>query len=509
MGLWKGGGESAGGEGVVDAGDVLDLAGPAVFAFGALAEGEAVAGAEVGVGEVAEEAAGEAFNGADGDAEAGWAEEFAGDGAVVGDDGEAGGHVVEDFAVALGFGALGGDGDVEDAQHLRGVVVGDAAGEVHVAGEAGGSGGVAVGVLVGEAHDEEVGAGVVVQDELGGADEVVGSLVGGKQAQVADEQAVGRDAQAVAEIQEAIGVFGLAGTEAGEVDTVGDGDDAAGGQAGFGDEGVSGVLGTGENAVGQAVGQLFEPGEDVEQGVGGADELMVEHLARETALVVEHEPRAMHASEEPADEHAFVQVGVDDVHGPRGQAGEGGGEQGGVEHELAPVRADARAATVEPGGDADDGQAGRVVSAGIRYNGNVVAMLLEGAGFFENANVAAVVREEAGRRDFEDMTTHDARLPYTRNLRRSGPTEAKWILGVWRGWGNGGEPGAVLQAGRCPEACAVGTAQRREDSHAVSLRAEAVACNRGVGCAEDPSPISAEDGGICLSPWRGLRPASP
>ena len=71
MGLWKGGGESAGAEGVVDAGDVLDLAGPAVFAFGALAEGEAVTGSEVGVGEVAEEAAGEAFNGTDGDAEAG------------------------------------------------------------------------------------------------------------------------------------------------------------------------------------------------------------------------------------------------------------------------------------------------------------------------------------------------------------------------------------------------------------------------------------------------------
>ena len=195
---------------------------------------------------------------------------------------------------------------------------------------------------------------------------------------------------------------------------------------------------------------LFEPGEDVEQGIGGADELMVEHLARETALVVEHQSRAMHASEEPADEHAFVQVGVNDIDGPRGQAGEGGGEQGGVEHELAPVRADARAATVEPGGDADDGLSGRVVSAGIRYNGNVVAMLLEGAGFFENANVAAVVREEAGRRDFEDMTTHDARLPYTRNLRRSGPTEAKWILGVWTGRGNGGEPGVVLQDGRYP-----------------------------------------------------------
>ena len=115
------------------------------------------------------------------------------------------------------------------------------------------------------------------------------------------------------------GIVWLAGTEAGEVDSVGDGDDAAGGQAGFGDEGVSGVLGTGENAVGQAVGQLFEPGEDVEQGVGGADELMVEHLARETALVVEHKPRAMHASEEPADEHAFVQVGVDDVTGREGR----------------------------------------------------------------------------------------------------------------------------------------------------------------------------------------------
>ena len=88
-------------------------------------------------------------------------------------------------------------------------------------------GGVAVGVLVGEAHDEEVGAGVVVQDELGGADEVVGSLVGGKQAQVADEESVGRDAQAVAELPEAMGgIVGLAWTEAVEVDAVGDGDDA-------------------------------------------------------------------------------------------------------------------------------------------------------------------------------------------------------------------------------------------------------------------------------------------
>ena len=166
--------------------------------------------------------------------------------------------------------------------------------------------------------------------------------------------------------------------------------------------------------------------------------MMVEHLARETALVVEHQSRAMHASEEPPDEHAFVQVGVDDVDGPGRHAGDGGDEQGGVEHELAPVGADARAAAVQPGGDADDGQPGRVVAARIRYNGNVVAMLLEGAGFLENANVAAVVRKEAGRRDLDDMTTHEPGLPYTRNLRRSGPTEARWILlEAWSRFGSG------------------------------------------------------------------------
>ena len=108
-----------------------------------------------------------------------------------------------------------------------GVGVGDAAGEVHVIGEAGGGGGVAVGRFVGEAHDQEVGAGVCLQDDaLGGADQVVGALVGGKETQVANEQAVGRDAEAMAQIQELIGVVGLAGAEAGEVDAVGDGDDA-------------------------------------------------------------------------------------------------------------------------------------------------------------------------------------------------------------------------------------------------------------------------------------------
>ena len=223
-------------------------------------------------------------------------------------------------------------------------------------------------------------------------------------------------------------VVGPAGAEAGEVDAVGDGDDAIRGNAGLGDEGVSRVLGTGENAVRESVGEAFEPGEDVEEGVGGADELVVEHLARETALVIEHQSRAMHASQRPANEHAFVQVGVDYVDGTRGQAGEGGGEQGRIEHELAPMRADAGGAAVEPGGNADDAEAGWIAAAGVRYNGNVIAMLLEGAGFFENADVAAVVRKEAGRRDLDDMTTHDARLPYTRNLRRSGPTEARWIL---------------------------------------------------------------------------------
>ena len=416
----------------------MDLAVPAVHSFGAVAEGVAVAGAEVGVGEVAEEAVGEAFNGADGDAEAGMAQEFAGDGAVVGDDGESGGHVVEDLAVALGFGALGGDGDIEDAEHPGGVGVGDAAGEVHVTGEARGGGRVAVGRFVGEAHDQEVGARVALDDTLGRANQVVGALVGGQEAQVADEQAVGWDAEAMAQVEECLGVVGLAGAETGEVDAVGDGVDAAGGQAGFGDEGVSGVLGTGENAVGQAVGQFLEPGEDVEERVGGADELMVEHFARETALVVEHEPRAMHASQQPADEHAFVQVGVHDIDRPKRETGEGSGEQGGVEHELAPVGADARAVTVEPGGDADDGQAGRIVSAGIRYNGNVQFLCLEGAGFLENADVAAVVRKEAGRRDLDDMTTHEAGLPYTRNLRRSGPTEANWILlEGWSRFGSG------------------------------------------------------------------------
>jgi len=166
----------------------------------------------------------------------------------------------------------------------------------------------------------------------------------------------------------------------------------------------------------------------VKERVGGADKLVVEHFARETALVIEHQSRAMHASQQPADEHALVQVGVDDVDGPRREAGEGGCEQGRVEHELAPVGADARAAAVEPGRDADDRKAWGILSAGVRYNGNVTAMLLEGLGFLENADVAAVVRKEARRRDLDDMTTHDARLPYTRNLRRSAPTEARWIL---------------------------------------------------------------------------------
>ncbi len=387
-----------------------------------------MAGAEIGVGEVAEETLGQAVNGADGDAESGRAEEFASDGAVVGDDREAGGHVVEDFAVALGFGALGGDGDIEDAENPWGVGVGNATGEVHVIGKPGGVGGVTVGVLAGEAHDEEMGALVPLQDALGGADQVVGSLVGGQEAEVADEEAVGWDAEALAEFPEMGGVGGLAGAEAGEVHAVGDGDDAIGGKAGSGDEGVTGVLGTGENAVGQAVGEFFEPGEDVKERVGGADKLVVEHFARETALVIEHQSRAMHASQEPADEHALVQVGVDDVDGPRREAGEGGGQQGGVEHELAPVGSDARAAAVEPGRDADDRKAWGILSAGVRYNGNVTAMLLEGLGFLENADVAAVVRKEARRRDLDDMTTHDARLPYTRNLRRSAPTEARWIL---------------------------------------------------------------------------------
>ena len=279
-------------------------------------------------------------------------------------------------------------------------------------------------------------APVALQDELGGANEIVGSLVSGQQAQVADEQAVGRNAQAASQVAEAGGVGRFARVEAGEVDAVGDGHDSIGVETRLGDERSARVFGTGENAVGQPVGQAFQPGEDVEDWVGGANELMVEHLARETALVVEHQSRAMHASQEPADQHAFVKVGVHDVDGPRRQAGERGGQQGGVEHELAPVRADARAATVEPGGDADDGQSGRVLAARVRYNCNVILLLLEGARFFQNADVTAVVREEARRRDLDDMTTHDATLPYMRNLRRSAPTEAWRILGGWPRYGN-------------------------------------------------------------------------
>ena len=158
-----------------------------------------------------------------------------------------------------------------------------------------------------------------------------------------------------------------------------------------------------------------------------------------------------------------MQVGVDYVDGARGQAGEGGGEQGGVEHELAPVGADAGAAAVKPGRDADDAQAGWIVAAGVRYNGNVIAMLLEGAGFFENADVTAVVREEAGRRDLEDMTTHDARLPYTRNLRRSGPTEARWILlEAWIEKGSTGKAGPGMTEGDRLVLATCGESETRE-----------------------------------------------
>lgn len=93
-------------------------------------------------------------------------------------------------------------------------------------GEAGGVGGVAVGVLVGEAHDEKVGAGVASDDELGGADEVVGSLVGGQEAQVADEETVRWDAEAMANVLKVGSVVGPARAEAAEVDAVGDGGDA-------------------------------------------------------------------------------------------------------------------------------------------------------------------------------------------------------------------------------------------------------------------------------------------
>ena len=80
---------------------------------------------------------------------------------------------------------------------------------------------MAVGVFVGEAHDEEVGAGVTSDDELGGADEIVGSLVGGQEAEVADDEAVGWDAESAAgRSQGGDASSGRRGAEAGEVDAV-------------------------------------------------------------------------------------------------------------------------------------------------------------------------------------------------------------------------------------------------------------------------------------------------
>ena len=58
---------------------------------------------------------------------------------------------------------------------------------------------------------------------------------------------------------------------------------------------------------------------------------------------------------------------------------------------------------------------------GVRYNGNVIAMLLEGRGLLrECGRGSRSPRKKPVGAILDDMTTHDARLPYTRNLRRSG-----------------------------------------------------------------------------------------
>ena len=100
-----------------------------------------------------------------------------------------------------------------------------------------------------------------------------------------------------------------------------------------------------------------------------------------------------------------------------------------------------RSAAVQPGRDANNAQSGRILSARIGYDCNVIPLVLETARFLENADVAAVVREETRWRDLDDMTTHDELLPYTRNLRRSAPAEVGRILGARSRYGNADRPG--------------------------------------------------------------------
>ena len=105
-----------------------------------------------------------------------------------------------------------------------------------------------------------MGAGVASDDELGGADEVVGSLVGGQEAEIADEEAVGWDAEAAANILKVGSASsGWRGRKRVRSTPSVTATTRFGGKAGVGDKGVSGVLGTGENAVGKAVGEAFEP----------------------------------------------------------------------------------------------------------------------------------------------------------------------------------------------------------------------------------------------------------
>ncbi|MBK6433974.1 hypothetical protein [Candidatus Amarolinea dominans] len=158
------------------------------------------------------------------------------------------------------------------------------------------------------------------------------------------------------------------------------------------------MLRTGENGRGLLINPALQALPGGQQRRVRRQEAMIEHLANETALEIEHERQALTGRQQGAEQGAFVQIGMNQVRLPApGRLPDRGGQQQ-VERKFAPGGTDRHVAAACARGPrrAHDGQAGHLTATRIGDDAHLVATRLQRLRVALDAHVTAVVSKKAG-----------------------------------------------------------------------------------------------------------------
>jgi len=325
--------------------------------------------------------------------------------------GQAHGHIVEQFAGALGARDLGRDGDVAQSQEICRLFIGHLAGEGDMIAQPQRLGLMLVDLHMWIARDQKVKVAPPVAEQPRRLQKMSCALILGQQPQINYHQPLGGDAPGRLALRPG-GVARGRRKDLG-IDAIGHHGDPSIATVELLRQQRRRVVRTGEDVGAGVINALLQGAHEPKEAAIGLEKAVIQHLAREAALKVEHQWRPPQPVERPADQGPLVQVGVDHS-GPHAEQGRRGAQQEqGVESDLVARRADLVALAPGDAHGATDVEAGQVAAVVVGADRYLMAQPLQQARLLQDAHMAAIIGKERGGRDHQDARG-GARHTYSR-----------------------------------------------------------------------------------------------